>query len=68
MSAQRKPYALWLKQCGEWKILGESHNPQDQILSQKRVDTKGRGIERLELRDLTGPLRTYFDASWPLTP
>jgi hypothetical protein len=58
------PYQVWVKQCDEWRCLFSSHNPVEADDYAKNRVVHGNNVQRIELRDLEGPLETYFDASW----
>lgn len=59
-----KPYQVWCKQSDEWKMLFDSHTPLDcEDYAHDNVH-HGNNVQRIEIRDLTGVLRTVYDSSW----
>lgn len=59
-----KPNQVWVKQSGEWHCVFDSHSPLDaRYFAWNHVAHSGN-VERVEVRDLTGPLVTVFDWSW----
>lgn len=59
------PYKLVAKmKQGHSITVLESHNPQDCIDGESRIAHDPRTVQRIEVRDLTGVLRTLWDADW----
>lgn len=60
-----KPYQVWiLPRSGDWYIAFQSHSPVE-ARDYARNNVSWRGILRLEVHDLTGPLETLHDSRWP---
>ena len=59
-----KPYSVWVKQCDEWRCLLSTHNPIEAHEYAMENVVHGHNVQRIEVRDLTGPLETVFDNTW----
>lgn len=60
-----KPYSVWVKMEGrDWRMLFESHVPNEAHEFAQTKVYHGGPVERVEVRDLTGPIATVFDRSW----
>lgn len=65
MADKPKPYQVWVMQCDEWRCVFSSHNPIEATdYAKTRISYTGKSVQRVELRDLTGPLDTIYDSSW----
>jgi hypothetical protein len=63
-----KPYQVWCKQHNEWRCLYSSHNPTSCRDFALYNIHHGNNVQRIELRDLEGPLETFYDATWGQDP
>lgn len=59
-----KPYQVWVKQSGTFNMLFDSHNPVECKTYALENIHQGNNVERIEIRDLTGPVETIFDSGW----
>jgi methylase of polypeptide subunit release factors len=62
-----KPYSVWIKwDTDEWyKVFETDCAPCASDYAKHNVAKGGWHIKRIEVRDLTGPLQTTWDRSWP---
>ena len=60
-----KSYQVWVKQDGvDWQAVFLSDDPVAATEFAKKKIYHGNNVERIELRDRTGCLETFYDRNW----
>jgi hypothetical protein len=58
-------FEIWVKQCGIWHMPFVSNSPSEANDYAFTRIVWGNNVERVEVRDKSGVLNTFFDSSWP---
>jgi len=59
-----KPYQVWWKRQGEWKMVYSSDDPVAARGHAYNEISLGPITERIEIRDGSGVMETVYDKSW----